>query len=86
LHNAKPPDLFSPPNSVRVTKLSRVIWTGHVARVGENRDAYGVFVGKPEGRRYSEDLCIDGRIVLKWIFRLELSGSGLNVLIKLKLP
>jgi hypothetical protein len=42
-------------------------------------------VGKPEGNGQSENLGIDGRIVLKLIFRLELSGSGLNVLIKLKL-
>jgi hypothetical protein len=35
-------------------------------------------VWKPEGNRYSEDLCTDGRIVLKWFFRLELSGSGLK--------
>ena len=86
LHDMKPSDLFSPPNIVRVTKSSRMIWTGHVARVGENRDAYGVFVGKPEGKRNSEDLGIAGRIVLTWIFIFELSGSGLNVLIKLKLP
>jgi len=85
LLNVKPPDLISPPN-IRVTKSSRMIWTGSVARVGENRDAYGVFVGKPEGKRNSENLGIDGRIIVKWIFRLELSGSGLNVLIKLKLP
>jgi hypothetical protein len=26
-------------------------WTGHVARIGERRDAYTVLVGKPEVRR-----------------------------------
>jgi hypothetical protein len=46
LHNVKPPDLFSPPNTVRVTKSSRMMWPGHVARVGEGRDAYGFFWGE----------------------------------------
>jgi hypothetical protein len=26
-------------------------WAGHVARMGEKRNAYRIFVGKPEGRR-----------------------------------
>jgi len=26
-------------------------WAGHVARMGEERGVYRVFVGKPEGRR-----------------------------------
>jgi len=26
-------------------------WAGHVARMGERRDLYGVLVGKPEGKR-----------------------------------
>jgi hypothetical protein len=26
-------------------------WAGHVARMGENRNAYSLLVGKPEGRR-----------------------------------
>ena len=26
-------------------------WAGHVARMGENRGVYRVFVGKPEGKR-----------------------------------
>ena len=26
-------------------------WTGHVARVGDRRDAYRVLLGIPEGRR-----------------------------------
>jgi hypothetical protein len=31
-------------------------WMGHVAQVGEMRDAYGVLVGKPKGRRPLEEL------------------------------
>jgi hypothetical protein len=26
-------------------------WAGHVARMGEGRNVYRVFVGKPEGKR-----------------------------------
>jgi hypothetical protein len=26
-------------------------WAGHVARMGEKRNAYRIFVGKPEGTR-----------------------------------
>jgi hypothetical protein len=26
-------------------------WAGHVARVGEKRNAYRILVGKPEGKR-----------------------------------
>jgi hypothetical protein len=31
------------------------------------RNAYKILVGKPEGENHSEDLCIDGRIILEWI-------------------
>jgi hypothetical protein len=30
---------------------SRRRWAGHVARIGEKRDAYKILVGKPEGKR-----------------------------------
>jgi hypothetical protein len=26
-------------------------WAGHVARVGEDRNVYGILMGKPEGKR-----------------------------------
>ena len=29
----------------------RMRWAGHVARMGEEREAYRVLVGKPEGKR-----------------------------------
>jgi hypothetical protein len=44
-------DLYSLPNTVRVVKLRRMRWMGHVAHMGEERDVHRVFVGKPEGKR-----------------------------------
>jgi hypothetical protein len=34
---------------------------------GEKRDAYKIFVGKPEGKNYWDDQDIDGLTILKWI-------------------
>jgi hypothetical protein len=36
---------------MRVIKLRRMIWAGHVARIGEGIVVYRVLVGKPEGKR-----------------------------------
>jgi len=51
LHNEELNDLYSSPNIVRVIKSRRMRWAGHVARMGEERGAYRVLVGKPEGKR-----------------------------------
>jgi hypothetical protein len=32
-------------------KSRRMRWEGHVARMGEKRNAYRILVGKPEGKR-----------------------------------
>jgi hypothetical protein len=42
------------PTVVRVIKSRRMIWTGHVARMGKERGVYRVLVGKPEGKRPME--------------------------------
>jgi hypothetical protein len=34
-----------------MVKLRRMRWTGHVARMGEKRNAYRILVGKTEGKR-----------------------------------
>jgi hypothetical protein len=34
-----------------IIKARRMRWSGHVARMGEKRNAYRMLVGKPEGRR-----------------------------------
>ena len=51
LHIDELNDLCSSPNIVRVIKLRRMKWAGHVARMGEERGVYRVFVRKSEGRR-----------------------------------
>jgi hypothetical protein len=51
LHNEELNDLYCSPDIVRVIKLRRMRWAGHAARMGEERGAYRVLVGKPEGRR-----------------------------------
>jgi len=51
LHNEELNDLYSSPNIVRVIKSRRMRLAGHVAHTGEERGAYRVLVGKPEGKR-----------------------------------
>jgi hypothetical protein len=43
--------LYSSPNVIRMIKSRRMRWAGHVARMGQKRNAYRILVGKPEGRR-----------------------------------
>ena len=72
LHNEELSDLYSSPNIVRVIKLRRMRWTGHVARMGEERGVYRVLVGKPEGRRPM------GRPRSRWVdnIRMDLQELG----------
>jgi hypothetical protein len=51
LHNEELHDLYSSPSIIRIRKARRVRCAGHVARMGEKRNAYRLLVGKPEGRR-----------------------------------
>jgi hypothetical protein len=48
LHNEELRDLYSSPSIIRIIKSRRM---GHVARIGEKRNAYRLLVGKPEGKR-----------------------------------
>ncbi|KAJ4439031.1 hypothetical protein ANN_14987 [Periplaneta americana] len=51
LHNAELHALYSSPDIIRNIKSRRLRWAGHVARMGESRNAYRVLVGRPEGKR-----------------------------------
>jgi hypothetical protein len=40
LHNEKLHDLYTSPIIIRIIKSRRMRWAGHVARMGEKRNAY----------------------------------------------
>jgi hypothetical protein len=52
LHNKELNDLYSSRNIIWVIKSRRMRWVGHVACMGERRDAYRILVGKPEGNGF----------------------------------
>jgi len=60
--------LYAPQNILGVIK-SRMELTGHVARMGEMRNAYSILVGKAEGERLLGRLGVGRKIVSEWILR-----------------
>jgi len=57
--------LYASPNTFRLIKSRGMRWIGHVACMGEMRNAFNIFVVKPEGKRPLEDIGVDGKIILK---------------------
>jgi hypothetical protein len=51
LHNEELHNLYSSQSIIRMIKPRKMRWGGHVARMGERRNAYRIFMGKLEGRR-----------------------------------
>jgi hypothetical protein len=72
LHNEEFRDLYSSPSIIRIIKSRRMRWTGHVARIGEKRNAYRLLVGKQEGKRPL------GRPRCRWVdnIRMDLGEVG----------
>jgi hypothetical protein len=50
LRNGELHNLYSSPDIIRQIKSRRMRWVGHVAHMGEGRNVYGVWMGKPEGK------------------------------------
>jgi len=69
LHNEELNDLYSSPNIVRVIKSRRIRWAGNVARMGRGDVYTGFWWGNLKERDLWGDPGLDGRIILRWIFR-----------------
>jgi hypothetical protein len=69
LHNEELNGLYCSSNIVQVIKSKRMRWVGHVsARV--RREVYtGLWWGNLRKRDHLGDPRIDGRLILRWIFR-----------------
>jgi hypothetical protein len=61
LHN-----LYSSPDIIRMIKSGRMSLTGHVAPMGEKRNAHRVLVGRPEGKRPL------GRLRRRWVDNIKI--------------
>jgi hypothetical protein len=72
LHNKELHDLYFSPSIIRIIKSRRMRWAGHVARMGEKRNAYRLLVGTPERKR------LLGRPRRRWVdnIRMDLGEVG----------
>ena len=70
LRNEELNDLYSLPNIIRVIKSRRMRWAWHVARMGEEETrVQGLWGGDLREGDHSGDPGVDGRTILRWIFR-----------------
>jgi len=68
LDNEKFNDLYFSPNITRViTKEKR--WAGHVAYGGRGEVYTGFWWDNLKDRDHLEDQVVEGRVILKWIFK-----------------
>ena len=69
LHEEELNSLYYLPNIVRVIKSRRMRWTGHVACMGRGKAYTGFLWGNLRERDHLENPGVNGRIILRWIFR-----------------
>ena len=70
--------LYCSPDIVRVLKSRRTRWAGHVVRMGERRGEIEFRWGNLRERDHIGDPGLDGKIILRWIFRKKDVGYGLD--------
>jgi hypothetical protein len=66
-HNEELHSLNSSPSIITMIKSRMMMLAGHVARMGEKKNAYRILVGKPESKSHGVDQNVNGWPILKWI-------------------
>jgi hypothetical protein len=69
LHNEELNSLYSSPNIIRVIKLGRMRWAGYVTCMGKREVHIGFCWGDLREGDHVVDPGINGRVILKWIFK-----------------
>jgi hypothetical protein len=69
LHNEELNDLYSSQNIIREIKSRILRWAGHVARMRKGEVHTGFWWGDLREGDHLGDPGVDGRIILKWIFK-----------------
>jgi hypothetical protein len=59
-------DVYSSSNIIRIIMSKKMSWAGHVARMGEKRNAYRSLVGKVERKRPL------GRLIRGWVDNIKM--------------
>jgi len=69
LHNEEIKGLYSSPNIIRVIRSRRMRWAGHGAYMGRGEVCTNFWWGNLRERDHLGDPGVDGRIILRWLFR-----------------
>jgi hypothetical protein len=62
-------DVYNLSDIIRVIKSRSMRWAGHVARMGRGPVHTGFWWGKLREGDHTEDLGVDGSIILNWILK-----------------
>jgi hypothetical protein len=69
MHNEELHNLYTSPNIIKEVKSKKMTGAGHLACMGQMRMHTKFWLEGLKGRDHSEDLGIDGKIILEWILR-----------------